>query len=77
MRKNLHATFIHTAINELTHSAYMIKYVKSLAKIVKEMDGGRNSYLFIYLFICLFICSFFGHRHLQLTIKILFIYEKQ
>ena len=81
MRKNLNVTFIHTAVSDLTCNVYMIKYVRSIAKIVKEMDCGRSSYLFIYLFIylsiCLFICSVFGYRHLQFAMKILLIHEKQ
>ena len=85
MRKNLDVTFIHTTVSDSTCNGYMIKYVRSIAKIVKEMDCGRSSYLFIYLFIylsiylsiCLFICSVFGYRHLQFAMKILLIYEKQ
>ena len=77
MRKNLDVTFIHTAVSDLTCNVYMIKYVRSIAKIVKEMDCGRSSYLFIYLSICLFICSVFGYRHLQFAMKTLLIHEKQ
>ena len=58
MRKNLDVTFIHTAVSDLTCNVYMTKYVRSIAKIVKEMDCGRSSYLFIYLFIYLFVYSY-------------------